>query len=220
MTVTSVEAARGLQNNVFLGHFLESASPSDVGKKLDMPANLAHHHAKAALETGILLEMKRKGGKVFYQLVAHTFRYARDLLTQGNSDDPITQKMARIKDRFLHEYQRCDTLWSSLDGYYHYVGFGTPEKPPLEILHTSPPSPLEGIPAHLDLRSLRLSTDAYVRLMRELSRLIAAEPDRSAGSLPCTVTLLGFAGPLEENGIRMDIVQSFIPPLEPIQDPS
>jgi len=157
---------------------------------------------------------------VFYQLAARTYRYARDLLKQGSSDDPIAQKMARLEDRFLHEYQRCDAFWSGPDGYYNHVGFGTPEKPPLDILHTPPSTLLEGIPAHLDLRSLRLSTEAYVHLMRELSRLIAAEPDGGAGSLPCTVALLGFAGPLEENGIGVDIILNFVPLLEPIQDPS
>ena len=208
MTVTSVEAARGLQNAGFLSYFLEPASPSDVAKKMDMAANLAHHHAKKALETGLLLEVGREGGKVLYLLAARTFRHPADLLPTGSPDDRVAHLLDTVKTRFLKVYTHSEATsrYEDLD-YTRYV-FGSKEKPPL-------PQPINTNPI------LRLSSSAYVALMRELSRLIDLEQHQEKESgKACTVVLLGWGGTLEGDIDSATWHSSFIPLLEPVQDPS
>jgi|GEM_PF-1137233 len=220
MTVTTVEAARGLQNAGFLSYFLEPASPSDVAKKMDMAANLAHHHAKAALEAGLLLEMKREGGKVFYQLAARTFRHPMNLLPTGSPDDRVAHIIDAVKTRFLEVYTRSESTSFHEDVNYTRYVFGSKDKPPLpQPVNTA--SILEPYPPHSHVRTLRLRSSGYIALMRELSRLLDLEKheDEESGKA-CTVVLLGWGGTLEGNIDGSTWHSSFIPLLEPVQDPS
>jgi len=220
MTVTTVEAARGLQNAGFLSYFLEPASPSDVAKKMDMAANLAHHHAKKALEAGLLLKKGREGGKVLYQLAARTFRHPMNLLPTGSPDDRVSHLLDRVKTRFLEVYAHSESTskYEEFD-YTRYV-FGSKEKPPLpQPVLTNPI--LEPYPPNSHVRTLRLRSSAYISLMRELSRLLDVEKheDEDSGKA-CTVVLLGWGGTLEGDIDDATWHSSFIPALEPIQDPS
>ncbi len=219
MTVTTVEAARGLQNAGFLSYFLEPASPSDVAKKMDMAANLAHHHAKKALETGLLLEVGREGGKVLYQLAARTFRHPANLLPTGSPDDRVAHLLDTVKTRFLEVYAHSESTSQYEDEDYTRYAFGSKEKPLLpQPVNTDPI--LEPYPPHSHARTLRLSSSAYIALMRELTRLIDLEPhqEKELGKA-CTVVLLGWGGTLEGDIDGSTWHCSFIR-LETVQDAS
>ena len=86
LVVTEREQARALQDSGFLGRFLEAASASYVARSLGIPANLAQH-ARRHAALGLLVEVRRERGRVYYQLAARTFRFRRSLLPVGYPDE-------------------------------------------------------------------------------------------------------------------------------------
>ena len=141
-----------------------------------------------------------------------------NLLPTGSPDDRVAHLLDKVKTRFLEVYTRSESTsrYEDLD-YTRYV-FGSKEKPPLpQPVNTE--SILEPYPPHSHVRTLRLSSSAYVALMRELSRLIDLEKheDEDSGKA-CTVVLLGWGGTLEGDIDGSTWRSGFIPLLEPIQD--
>ena len=203
----------------FLSYFLEPTSPSDVAKKIDIAANLAHHHAKKALKVGLLLKEGREGGKVLYQLAARTFRHPMNLLPTGSPDDRVLHLLDAVKTRFLEVYTRSESTSRYEDVDYTRYVFGSKDKPPLpQPVNTEPI--LEPYPPHSHVRTLRLRSSAYIALMRELSRLLDLEKheDEESGKA-CTVVLPGWGGTLEGDIDGSTWHSSFVPLLEPLQDP-
>jgi DNA-binding transcriptional ArsR family regulator len=188
--ISNPEAAKILQDSPVLHHFLEPISPSEVAKKVGMPANLVHHHVKRALELGILFEVKKEGRKVFYQLAARNFTHKRDLL---GLEQTIGTALQRISEAFLESYLRCESEASNAsDPDYHVYGFGDvgypPKTPPVKSVELPPEQP-----AHYQVRTLCLGVEQYKTLIQTLARLLE-ETKSEKNAKPCTIALLGFAG--------------------------
>lgn len=216
LIVTDVEAAKMLKNPGFLGRFVDPASPSDVARALDMPANLAHHHAKRALDAGLLFEALREHGKVYYQLAARTFKHDMALLPVGDPDERMTATVENLGRRFLTAYERSLRVAQGLQepgepDYAHY-GFGSRDLEP--VLPVAPDAEsAEKHPAHYSSRTLRLTPEGYRRLVRGLARLLNdAEREASEGAGVCTVALLAFGGPLSPGSEDGRDVSSFVRP--------
>ncbi len=208
--LTNPEAAQALRTSAVLQFFLEPTSPSDVAKRLGLAANLVHHHAKKALELGLLLERKRANGKVFYQLAARQFTYARDLL-------PFEQKepedMRLITNAFLEAYQKSDALLHGEDAYIHTRGFVTED-------HPQPPAKperkqmLEKHPAHFLARTFYLGQARYQQLVNDISRLIEdAQNETTKEASSCSFVFLGFDGQWREDQSQGDTIHinGFVP---------
>jgi hypothetical protein len=208
--LTNPEAAQALRSSAVLQFFLEPISPSDVAKRSGLAANLVHHHAKKALELGLLLESKRENGKVFYQLSAKQFTYARDLL-------PFEQKepedMRLISNAFLEAYQKSDVLLRGEDAYVHTRGFVTAEDP-------QPPTKserkeiLEKHPAHFLARTFHLGQARYQQLVNDISKLIEeAQNENTKDASSCSLVFIGFDGQWRENQSQSDIINinGFVP---------
>jgi DNA-binding transcriptional ArsR family regulator len=219
LIVTRPEQARALQDSGFLARFLEPASPSDVARSLGIPANLAHHHARRHAELGLLEEVRREGGKVYYQLVARTFKHDRTLLPAGDPDEHTAVMTGLLRDRFLRAYERSDRF--SPDGVpsWHTYGFdreARPEEP-------EPRRPTEGSeshPAHLQLRTVSLSPKSYRELVRKVARLIIeAEAEDEEQAQPCTLAFLAMAGVLQEGSTDSRYLSTFVPPAEEGDEP-
>ncbi len=210
MQITNPEAAEVLRNSAVLQFFLEPVSPSDVAKRSGLAANLVHHHAKKALELGLLLEIKRENGKVFYQLAARQFTYARDLL-EFEQKEP--EDMRLISNAFLEAYQRSDALLRGEDAYVLTHGFVTEEnpQPPAKPEHKEM---LEKHPAYFVARTFCLGQVRYQQLVNDISRLIEeAEAENTTEASSCSLVFIGFDGQWRENQNQGDTIHinGFVP---------
>lgn len=210
LTVTSVQAARALRDTPYLNLFLDPVSPSDVGRTLGVPANLVHHHARRLQALGLLVETGRQGGRVLYQLAAPTIRYDRRLLDSGEAEG---QTLHQVSQAFLRAFDRSDHLARGQDPEYAVFTFHS------GVPHPGPPrgsQAAEAHPAHLQVRTLRLTAQQYQDLVRTLSRLLAEQagddPDRGT---PCTFEFLAFDGSVSEapDAVESDVqlISSFVP---------
>jgi hypothetical protein len=211
IVVTTPEVAAALRDIPILIHFVQPASPSDVARDTNMPANLVHHHAKRALELDLLFETKREDRKVFYQLAARTFKYARDLL---NVEEQEINEMKQLSDAFVKAYMRSDLIAGHLDPEYAIYGFGdTRSGGNIEDLKPefTPFESSEARPAHFQARTFRLSASAYKNLVQDISSLIMkAQSDSKNDSDVCSFAFLAFDGELREGQSDSQSINSFL----------
>lgn len=196
--MTGTAAARALrQDTDFLGHFVAPRSPSEVAPELGMAANLAHHHARRLADLGLLFEARRENGKVYYQLAAREFRVPSDLLPPGDAEGNGTADIRALSAAFLRAYERS---WAQMHaGEEDVYGFGDLERPAQLLPAPTSPS-TEPFPTHLDVLTLRLTTERFRRLARAISALLAeaqAEGNAKQGQ-SCTVAVLAFQDGQEE----------------------
>lgn len=193
LLLTDPEAAQALINVAFLGEFREPASPSDVARRLGMPANLAHHHAQKCLRLGLLFEARREKGKVLYQLSARSFKVPRRLAGEGRGQ--FERMVGQLSAAYLHAYDRSESYVQPLDGAWSVCTFGGDEADaaPLRPLHDET---RELRPALFVQRTLKLTPERYRTLLSQISELIQevdSERDDSR-SATCTIAALGFEG--------------------------
>lgn len=214
LIVTRVDQARALQDAGLLSPYLKPASPSDVARKLGIPANLAHHHAKRHAALGLLNEVKRERGKVYYQLAARTFKHHRSLIPAGDPDEHTAVTLTSLRERFLAAYQRSDRREGGENPNWHIYGFdrqGIPEVP--EASRLAPPS--EPHPAHFQARTLTLSAKRYRELVRQIAELISdAESEDGPPDHACTLAFLAMDGVLQEGSRDSHYLSTFVPPSE------
>jgi hypothetical protein len=209
--LTNPEAAQTLRSSAILQFFfLAPISPSDVAKQAGVAANLAHHHAKKALELGLLLETKRENGKVYYQLAAKEFTYAKDLL-------PFEQKepedIRLITNAFLEAYQKSEAFHNGVETYHLTHGFVTEETPQPSIKSKHNES-LEKHPAHFQSRTFNLGAKRYQQLINDISKLVKeAEAEKTIEASSCSLVFIGFDGQWRENQNQSDfyVINSFVP---------
>lgn len=84
-----------------------------------MRANLAHHHAKRHVALGLLTEVKREQGRVYYQLTARTFKYRNSLLPAGDPDEHAAVTLGLLHEAFLAERAACDRLKGGQDAEWN-----------------------------------------------------------------------------------------------------
>lgn len=217
--VTQPEQARALQDSGFLSRFLEPASPSDVARELGIPANLAHHHAKRHASLGLLREVDRQRGKVYYQLAARRFKHDRSLLPPGDPDEHTAVMLRQLATRFLAAQERSDRLEAGEDPSWHIYGFdrNVPEGQPT----AAPVDAGRSMPAHFQARTLRLRPRRYRDLVRHISRAIReAEADEEPDGELCTLVFVAFDGLLQEGSRDSQFISSFVPASEPGDDQS
>ena len=215
--LTTVEQAKAVQEVGFLRQFFVPTSPSDAAKKLEMPANLAHHHAQRHLSLGLLEEVKREGGKVLYQLTAKLFKVPRKLLPPEDPDNRTVKLLKLVRERFLAAYERSSRLEKQDDPDFELHRFIAKDDPDPELPETSG-RPLEPRPAHFQTRTFSLSPAGYQRLVRQINDLVVAAENEHGqpGSGLCTLVFLGMDGDLQTGTSDSRFISSFVPLSEPL----
>ena len=209
--LTTAEQAKAVQEVGFLGQFTVPTSPSDAARKLEIPANLAHHRAQRHLAAGLLEEVGRAGGKVQYQLTAERFKVPRTLLPPEDPDNRTVRLLELIQKQFLTAYERSNRLEGYEDPDYELYSF-MPKNDPDPALPRTFDEPLEPRPAHFEARTLALSPGTYQRLVRSIADLIATATYEEPGSGLCTLVFIGMNGALQNGTSDSHSVASFVPP--------
>ena len=209
LTVTTSQAASALRDISVLGYFLEPSSPTDVAKICKMPANLVHHHVKRALEAGVLVEIKRESRKVFYQLCARVFKVSRDLLDNENAE---LEDMKLLSTAFSAAYAHSDRIAGHLDPEYAIFGFGDAASDPKDLQPTfTDYESTESHPAHLHVRTLKLTTSSYKALAGQISKLLLeAERDSKSAGDPCSFAVLAWHGAMREGQSESQTINSYL----------
>ncbi len=211
LTVTTSQAANALRDISVLAYFLEPSSPSDVAKARAMPANLVHHHVKRAFEAGVLMEVKRESRKVFYQLTARVFKVPRELLDPGNSE---LEDMKLLSTAFTAAYSRSDQIAGYLDPQYatETFGFGNAASDPKDLQPTfTNHESTESHPAHLHIRTLKLTPASYKALAGQLSKLLLeAERDSKNESDTCSFAVLAWHSAMREGQFESQTINSYL----------
>ena len=203
--LTNPEAARALRDNDLLAQFLEPKSPSEIAKETGQPANLVHHHAKRFLELGLLFEVRREAGKVFYQLTARQFKFDHHLLGNETNNTDLNE----LTTAFLKSYERSSSLEGREPDYSIHSFHDRSEMPSeghqallMRNWETSKPREnLEPHPTHFGFRTFALSAAKYQELVRKITLLmIECEDEPSSSDGLCTFALFGFHGATREGG--------------------
>jgi DNA-binding transcriptional ArsR family regulator len=219
LIVTRVEQARALQETGLLAPYLEPASPSDVARRLGIPANLAHHHARRHASLGLLNQVKRERGRVYYQLAARTFKHCRSLLPAGDPNEHTTVMLGSLRERFLAAYERSDRIEGGQNPNWHIYGFDR-QALPQEPRPERDALPSEPRPAHFLARTLSLSPRRYRALVREITELISeAESADGQAEATCTLAFIAMDGTLQEGSRDSHYLSTFVSPVEPDDDP-
>ncbi|CAM3682825.1 ArsR family transcriptional regulator [Deinococcus saxicola] len=199
--IADASTARALRQNVaFLTLFMEPRSPSEIAASAGMAANLAHHHARKLEGLGLLVEVRREGGRVFYQLAARKFRVPWTVLPPIDPEGGEALTLRQITENFYRAYERSFLTLGS-EGEEAVFGFSdTPGE--AQALPKPTSRPLESHPSHLEALTLRLTPERYRTLVRDLSRLLE---DAATGGLKdqgqvCTIAVLASCGALDGEG--------------------
>ena len=206
MIITREDQARALQDVGFLGQFRNPTSPSEVAKNLDLPANLAHHHAKRYTRLELLNEVKREDGKVYYQLAAEVFKHSSDLLPLGSPDEKTAATLTRLRDEFLAAFERSErAAGEQVSGWAVYT-FGAAVTPP-------PPdaAPLEARSPHFRLRTVPLSPERYRAFIKQVDALLRDAEAEEDNAEPCTFAFVALPGELQRGTHDAQELASFMP---------
>ena len=213
--ISDAATARALrQHFAFLGLFLIPRSPSEIAAPAGMATNLAHHHARKLEGLGLLLEVKREGGRVFYQLASREFRVPWTVMPPTDPGGGEALTLRRITDNFARAYERS---FLALGGESEEAVFGFSDSSGEAARLPLPDSgPLEPHPSHLEALTLRLTSDRYRKLVRDLSQLLAeasADGARDHGQV-CTLAVLASRGALDSaegsTGHSSHVISSFL----------
>lgn len=199
LVLTDPEAARALMNVAFLGQFRDPASPSDVARKLEMPANLAHHHAQKSLRLGLLFEVGREKGRVLYQLTALSFKFKRDISEAAHFEEAVFDRSARqMMEAFLEAKERSYDRLRGDSERWSVCTFSSEGNPPTGAPITEESD--EPRPALFVQRTVKLTPERYRALLSRINKLIqeAVSERNDSRSATCTIAALGFEGAAHE----------------------
>ena len=195
LVIDDPAAARSLMNVAFLSRFLEPASPSDVARRLGMPANLAHHHARRALKAGVLFEARRDQGKVLYQLSARQFKVPGELREGVGAGERVFHRLVTwLTTAFLRAFDRSESAAQGREGRWSVVTFtATDDTRPVAPVN---PHSDESRPAFFVQRTFSMTPAGYRRLLSRIQLLIEEEHAHPGDprAAVCTVAALGFEG--------------------------
>lgn len=193
LILTDPEAASALMNVGFLGLFRLPTSPSEVARKLGMPANLAHHHAQKYVRLGLLFEAGREKGRVLYQLSALTFTVPNVI-----QDRAFERSANEVNAQYLAAYERSISRQVNPANRETTCHFGTAEETtPLPRGRTLTD---EARPAYRIERTLMLTPERYRAFLLQIELLLQNDESQGdlAGAATCTLCAVAFEGSVRE----------------------
>lgn len=212
LVVDDPKQAQALWDFGFLQRFLEPASPSDVARDMSIPANRAHHRAKRHLHLKLLKEVKRENRKVYYQLVARSFRHLSSLVKPSDADRYSGATLDLLQTRFAAAFERAEDNAARTGVRWHIHKFDLAAPWPNEqaMGATAPQTLTMRYPPHFQSMTLRLSSKRYVELVRHIAVWLDDLEEEPAGR-PCTIAVVALDGVLHDGVESGNSISSFLP---------
>ena len=168
--------------------FRDPLTPSEVARRLNVPANVMHYRAKRLLEAGLLEIADDNGRSRTYKSVASTFSIAPDVLPAVTEALPamLEGMLGKVHRNFLG---RVETELQDLGALLEHgpVTFELSESLTLGTI-----SPHE-YPVWTSLATRSLSATQYQKIVKAVSALLD-EVEAEEGEKPCTLSFLAFQG--------------------------
>jgi DNA-binding Lrp family transcriptional regulator len=91
-----------------LERFHEPRTPSEVAKRLKLPANTIHYHVKKLVAAKLLVCVAKHGRQCKYERVSDTFRFHESLLPmfEFKSTNSVAQHLQKIQKHFLSHAEK------------------------------------------------------------------------------------------------------------------
>jgi DNA-binding MarR family transcriptional regulator len=91
-----------------LAKFDEPYTPSEVAKRLNIPANTVHYHVKKLVAAKLLTCVAKQGRQCKYQRVSDKFRFHESLLPRYEYENSgsIAQHLRKIQKHFLSQAEK------------------------------------------------------------------------------------------------------------------
>jgi DNA-binding MarR family transcriptional regulator len=91
-----------------LSRFDEPRTPSEVAKRLRLPANTIHYHVKRLVAAKLLTCVAKNGRQCKYQRVSDKFRFHESLLPTYEKEFPesLAQELKKINRHFLNQCEK------------------------------------------------------------------------------------------------------------------
>lgn len=179
-----LELLQDFTNFPVLQIFTDPLNPSEVAKRLNMPANTLHYRVKKVSEAGLLKVVEQHGRRRIYQSVAINFRVCRHLFRTLNDSSVLTKdaliKLAKGYETALEQYIEKHTKDSDDTGYIHF-GIDDSER----VMAAYEPC--------LGLFEMSLSQEQYFKLTKALLDMASETTKQGVKGKHCTVAIVAFA---------------------------
>lgn len=185
---TQLELVFNLPYYAALYLFKDPLTPSEVARRLRVPANVMHYRVKRLAEAGLLEVAEDNGRSRTYKSVASTFSISAEVLPAVTEALPamLEGMLSRVQRNFLG---RLETDLQDLEALL--------EEGPVvfelsESLTLGTVSPHE-YPVWTSLATRSLSAARYRKIVEAVSTLLD-EVEAEEGEKPCTLSFLAFQG--------------------------
>jgi DNA-binding transcriptional ArsR family regulator len=177
---------RDFTNFPVLQIFKEPSNPSEVAKRLNLPANSMHYRVNKLFDAGLLRLVEQKGRRRTYKSVATQFRVRRDVLqdvghSHGFSKDVLNKIVAGYEaalEQHVDKHMADDT-----SGYIHFGIDDGDER----VMSSFEPC--------MGLFETKLSQEQYHKLTKVLLDMageVTKDEPKTKGK-HCTVAIIAFA---------------------------
>ena len=185
---TQLELVFNLPYYAALYLFKEPLTPSEVARRLRVPANVMHYRTKRLLEAGLLEVADDNGRSRTYKSVAATFSISPEVLPAVTEALPamLEGMLSKVHRNFLG---RAETELQDLGALLEHgpVTFELSESLTLGTI-----SPHE-YPVWTSLATRSLSAAKYQKIVKAIGTILD-EAGAEEGEKPCTLSFLAFQG--------------------------
>ncbi len=168
-----------------LGEFLEPQNPSQVARRLGLPANRVHYHVKRFVRQGFLQAVTTKGRSTSYQATALEFRAPEQLVSLFSVRQMVQTTLDGFSRHVISQFEQSSLRFDPTEDDESSLIVSLTKG--VSSSSQSEPKRRWDIP-QLNGRVLRLSSTGYQKLMQQLQDLLAeTEQDPEAASFSFVV---------------------------------
>ncbi|MCA9837919.1 MAG: helix-turn-helix transcriptional regulator [Trueperaceae bacterium] len=189
-----LEQLTNLTSFVFLSHFRQAQTASEVAKALRLPANTVHYHVNRLAEVGLLEVASEQGRSKTYQAVATQFRMTKEQQASycHQMSQSISTQLRKLERRFAEAAETSYLNDSSCRE--------DPEDSNYVLLTLESSFQAQKYEPVLNLLEVTMSQERYLTFTQKFADLMNELKDRVEPGETCTFALIAFPGRGMMNG--------------------